>query len=262
MVGKKRTASKKVSRFEYESEVLDEIKGSPKKTQDLSYKINIKFKNQKQKDLYDKILNKDNRVIIIKGSPGTGKTIISLMAALNCLADKTYSLNKILISKLIVPAGRDIGFLKGDLEEKTAPYFTSYWANIKKLVGTGWSTYLKDNKIIEESLINYMRGDTFGEFDASGKPMGWVAILDEAQNTSTNEMKTFVSRLGENSKLIILGDTEQVDIKLNKGEKTGLDDIHNRFKNIDGVVFVEFNDDDIVRDKFLIEIMKRYKDYY
>jgi len=261
MIRKKRTTKpKKVSRFDYEMETLEDI-NSTKNTQELTFKINLKFKNEKQKDLYNKILDKNNRLIIIKGSAGTGKTIISMMAALNCLTDKSYNISKILISKLIVPAGRDIGFLKGDLEEKTAPYFTSYWANVRKLVGSSWANLMKGNKTIEEGLINYMRGDTFGEFDSAGKPMGWIAILDEAQNTNTNEMKTFISRLGENSKLIILGDTDQVDIKVDKGEKTGLDDIYSRFQGIDGVAYVEFTEDDIVRDKFLIEIMKRYKSF-
>jgi phosphate starvation-inducible PhoH-like protein len=72
-------------------------------------------------------------------------------------------------------------------------------------------------------------------------------------------MKTYISRLGENSKLIIMGDTDQIDIKLNKGEKCGLEDAFDRFKDIEGISFVEFDENDIVRDSFLIEIMKRYK---
>ncbi len=261
MPRKPKATPKKSTRQDYENEVLNEMRANPIKSQDLTYTIKSKFKNEKQKDLFDKITNKKSRVIFIKGSAGSGKTFISLMAALTCLKDKEYHIGKILISKVIVPAGRDFGFLKGSLEEKTAPYFTSFWSNITKLIGKGWSDTLKGSKIIEEGVVNFMRGDTFGEYTEKNEAIGYVAIMDEAQNTTVSEMKTFISRMGENSKLIILGDSDQVDIQksLGRNEKNGLDDSFDRFTGIDGIEFIEFNEDDIVRDKFLIEIMKRYK---
>ena len=104
-----------------------------------------------------------------------------------------------------------------------------------------------------------MRGSTFGRYTADGKPVGSFCIFDETQNCTDVEMKTFISRIGEGSKLVILGDIDQIDLKLGKGEKCGLEDAIDRLQNIDGIGFVEFTEDDIVRDPFLIEIMKRYK---
>lgn len=247
-------------RKDYDDEMFNEMKSDVnKKFTETTYTINSKFKNVKQKEFFNVIINKNVRIIFVKGSAGSGKTFCGLMAALHCLKNKEFNINKIILSKIIVPAAKDIGFLKGTLEEKTAVYFESYWSNIVKLIGGAATTMLKDRGIIEESLVNFMRGVTFGSHDPSGRPIGMIAILDEAQNSTIGEMRTFISRLGENTKLIIMGDSDQMDIKLARGEKHGLDDAFERFKDMDGVKFVEFTEDDIVRDKFLIEIMKRYK---
>jgi phosphate starvation-inducible protein PhoH and related proteins len=245
-------------RLEYEMDVLSDMDKSFKAVE-TNFRIVSKFKNAKQKDFYNKILDPNTRIVFVKGSAGTGKTYISMLAALECLKDRTINIDKILISKVIVPSGRDFGFLKGSLAEKTEPYFTSYWSNISKLIGTSWTTRLKAHGVIEEAVVNFMRGDTFGSHDNDGNPVGVVAIMDEAQNTTVAELKTFVSRMGENSKLIVMGDNDQIDIKLNKNDKSGLDDAFDRFKGIKGIEYVEFTEDDIVRDPFLIEIMKRYK---
>jgi phosphate starvation-inducible protein PhoH and related proteins len=255
----KKSKSKRDRHYDYQDDVYNEIMASKSQVQ-RTYRINSKFKNAKQKEFYSKILDKDTRIVFVKGSAGTGKTYVSLMAALECIKEQSVNINKILISKVIVPSGRDIGFLKGSLEEKIAPYFTSYWSNITKLIGQAWSAKLKENQIVEESIVNFMRGDTFGTHDASGNPIGAIAIMDEAQNCTVAEMKTFISRMGEHSKLIVMGDTDQTDIKLGRNEKSGLDDAFERFEGLEGIEFVEFTEDDIVRDPFLINIMKRYKD--
>lgn len=256
-----RTSSKKSKRIEMENDYFDNFSPQINNKLETTFKINSKFKNEKQKNLYNDIIDKNNRVIFVKGVAGSGKTYVSLMAALQCLKDTDYNISKIILSKIIVPAGSDIGFLRGQLDEKVAPYFVSYWANVHKLIGAAWGNKLKAERTIEEVIINYMRGITFGTYDSSGTPIGTISILDEAQNTTVNEMKTFISRLGEGSKLIIMGDSDQVDIKLKRDEKNGLDDAFERFQNIDGIKFHEFNEDDIVRDKFLIEIMKRYRSF-
>src|SRR6266403_293704 len=256
-----RTSSRKTNKMEMEMEMMEDIRiNTNKKSQDLTYNLNTKFKNVKQKELYNAIL--DNRIIFLKGSAGTGKTFVALFAALNCLKTKSFNIKKIILTKPYLQVGNNnnsTGYLKGTLEEKIQPYFTSFYSNLNKLIGGTWTNSLKEAGFIEDKLLNFVRGETFGEHDSNGNPLGCVAILDEGQNTTVSEMKTYISRMGEDTKLIILGDSDQIDIKLGRNEISGLDDAFERFKDIDGIAFIEFNEEDIVRDKFLIEIMKRYK---
>jgi len=227
-----------------------------KTSRKLDFKVKLKFKNEKQKLLYDTIL--DNRITFVSGSPGTGKTLISLMAALDIIKNnKQYG--DIIISKPMIEIGKSMGYLKGNIAEKSYSYFTNYYDNLVKLIGPAQTSFLKENFIVKESVLNFLRGSTFNTLGPDGNPIGSIVILDESQNTTIHEMKTFISRMGEGSKLIILGDPEQIDIKLMKGEKCGLVDAIDRLMGISGIGLVEFNDDDIVRDPFLIEIMKRYK---
>lgn len=223
------------------------------------YKINCKFKNKKQKDLFNTIL--ENRITFVSGAAGTGKTLISLMAGLECLKDKSKNISQIVLTKPIVEitSQRGLGSLPGDITEKTLSYYTHFYDNLAKLIGTYQTKYLKENGFIKETVLNYLRGSTFGQYTSDGKSIGSFCIFDETQNCNVTEMKTFISRMGENSKLVILGDTDQIDIKLNKDEKCGLEDAMNRLDNIPGIGFITFTEDEIVRDPFLIEIMKRYK---
>jgi phosphate starvation-inducible PhoH-like protein len=215
------------------------------------------FKNDKQKDLYDKILK--NRIVFIRGSAGTGKTIISLMAALECLKNTDIHIDKISITKPIVEVSKSLGALPGDEKEKTGVYFSHFYDNLEKLLGKFFVDKMKSENLIEEVILNYVRGSTFGTYDSQGNPIGKVCILDEAQNTTVGEIKTFISRMGENTKLIICGDSDQIDIKLPKGEVTGFDYCFKNLRDIKNVDFVEFTEDDIVREPMLIEIMKRFK---
>jgi phosphate starvation-inducible PhoH-like protein len=200
----------------------------------------------------------ENKITFVSGSPGSGKSLITLMAALDIIKnDKQYG--DIILVKPIVEVSRSIGLLPGTVQDKIYSYFTSFYDNLTKLIGPAQVSYLKDNHIIKDSILNFLRGSTFNSIGPNGKTIGSVVILDEGQNSTIHEMKTFISRMGEGSKLIILGDPEQIDIKLIRGEKCGLVDAIDRLMGISGIGLVEFNDDDIVRDPFLIEIMKRYK---
>lgn len=223
------------------------------------FKINCKFKNKKQKDLYNTIL--DNRITFVRGAAGTGKTLISLMAGLECLKDTKMNIGQIILTKPIVEitSQKGLGALPGDINEKTLAYYTHFYDNLTKLIGTYQTKFLKENFFIKETVLNYLRGSTFGQYTSDGKSIGSFCIFDESQNCTITEMKTFISRMGENSKLVILGDTDQIDLKLGRGEKCGLEDAINRLQGIEGVGFIEFTEDEIVRDPFLIEIMKRYK---
>lgn len=241
---------------------LDEnenIKMEQEKNQKLNFKINCKFKNKKQKDLYKTIL--DNKITFCKGSAGTGKTLISLMAGLDCLKNSDMNISQIILTKPIIEitSNRGLGSLPGDINEKTLAYYTHFYDNLTKLIGSGQTKILKNDGYIKETVLNYLRGSTFGQYTSDGKSIGSFCIFDESQNCTITEMKTFISRMGENSKLVILGDTDQIDIKLAKNEKCGLEDAIERLTDIEGIGYVEFTEDEIVRDPFLIEIMKRYK---
>lgn len=223
------------------------------------FKINCKFKNKKQKDMYDTIMS--NRITFVNGVAGSGKTLIALMAALECVKDKSINISQIVLTKPIVEitTNKGLGALPGDLDSKTLPYFTHFYDNLIKLIGNESTNYLKQTGVIKETVLNYLRGSTFGRYTADGKPLGTFCIFDETQNCTITEMKTFISRMGEESKMVILGDSDQIDLKLQKGERCGLEDAVIRLKGIDKIGFVQFTEDDIVRDPFLIEIMKRYK---
>jgi phosphate starvation-inducible PhoH-like protein len=182
------------------------------------------------------------------------------MAALECIKNKQdFNIEKIIITKPIVEASKSIGFLPGTIEEKISPYMYSFRANFKKIIGEEQANNLLSSSLVKEVPLNYIRGNTIGDIDSTEKPVGHFAIIDEAQNATIKDVKLFISRLGEGSKMIIMGDDDQTDLKLDKGEKTGLEDAYDRFQGLKGVGFFEFNEDDIVRDPFLTQIMKRYK---
>jgi phosphate starvation-inducible PhoH-like protein len=257
---RKKATNTKSNRDENENTPFEKGNSKNKTPLVINYSLKMKCKNQKQKQLIDFIL--ENRIVFVRGAAGTGKTIVSLFAALECLRDKKHNIGKIILSKPYIQSASNqanTGFLKGTLEDKILPHFSSFYSNLNKIIGAPTVNFLKVNCVIEDQLINFLRGETFGDYDSEGNPIGNIAILDEAQNTTQGEMMTFISRLGEFSKLIILGCSDQIDIKLARGEKNGLDDAFERFQDIPGIAFIEFTEDEIVRDKFLIEIMKRYK---
>ena len=225
----------------------------------LKFKINCKFKNKKQKEMYDTILN--NRITFVSGPAGTGKTLVSLMAGLECVKNPDINISQIVMVKPIVEitSQKGLGALPGGLEDKTFLYFTSFYDNLTKIIGNETTKYLKDNGVIKDTVLNYQRGSTFGKYTAEGKPIGSFCIFDETQNCTETEMKTFISRMGEETKLVIMGDIDQTDLKLGYNEISGLEDGLKRLKDIQGIGFIEFTEDDIVRDPFLIEIMKRYR---
>lgn len=239
-------------------------KEKPKETGygEFRFKVNCKFKNKKQKELFNSIM--DNRITFVRGPAGTGKTILALYAALETIKNPVFGINQIILTKPIVEitSNKGLGALPGDLDEKTNVYFSHFYDNLTKLIGNDAIRFLKDAGFIKEIVLNYIRGITLGRYDVNGDPIGAICILDEAQNTTVAEMKTFISRMGEGTKLVIMGDSEQIDLRLYDNEKCGLDDAIDRLYGIDMINLIEFNEDEIVRDPFLIEIMKRYKGGY
>lgn len=237
---------------------IEDIKASEmRELLKLNYKIRCKFKNKKQKELAKCI--KENRITFVSGSPGSGKTFIALKTGLELLKSADFNIGEIcLTTPIIEVSSKSIGALPGDLNDKIVNYFDHFYENMNKIVGNQTTKFLRGSGLVNDKIVNFMRGTTFGKTDIDGKPIGVYCIFDEAQNTTIGEMKTFISRLAEESKLIICGDPEQCDIKLKSNEENGLSDAIKRFKDMKGVGVVTFNEDDIVRDPFLIEIMKKY----
>lgn len=240
------------------NEVEDLKSAEMRDLMNLNFPINCKFKNKKQRHLADTI--KENRITFVTGSPGSGKTFIALKTGLELLKNENYKIGDMMLTTPIIEVSpKSLGALPGDLSDKILNYFDHFYDNLNKIVGKKPTQFLRLSGIVNDKVVNFMRGTTFGKYDEFNNAIGTYALLDEAQNLTAKEMKTFISRLGENSKMVICGDPEQCDIKLNRGEKNGLVDAIERFKDMDGIGIVEFTEDDIVRDKFLVEIMKRYK---
>jgi len=207
------------------------------------------YKNTAQKRFYETISKKDITFCI--GPAGCGKTFLSVHKALRELGDKHSSVDGIVIVKpLVEAAGEKIGFLPGDVEEKTAPFMMSFYYNMEQIIGKQRLNILKENSVIQVIPMAYMRGITL-----SNK----FVILDEAQNATPEQIKMFVTRLGEGSKYIITGDLAQSDIKHGK---SGLEDAVKRFAGVHGVGLASFKEKDIVRHSLVRRLLKRYHDSF
>ncbi len=217
--------------------------------QKINFLPGTEMKTENQKKLIRKI--HENQIIFVAGPAGVGKTFVAIKAALECLRLNDSPQSKMLITKPLVEGGdQNMGFLPGDIKEKIEPWMSSYESNIKKLVGEGTTQSLFNAGVIKSLAFPLIRGNTFDNA---------IAILDEGQNTTVGGMKLFLSRIGETSKIIVLGDIDQTDLKLKKDEKNGLEDAFERFKGVPGVSYMEFTEDDIVRSTILVELMKRYR---
>ena len=207
----------------------------------------MEFKNPAQKRFYNTITKKD--VTFCIGPAGCGKTFLSVHRALRELGDKESKVDGIVIVKPLVEAdGEKIGFLPGDLDEKTAPWMMSFYYNMEQIIGKQRLRMLKEGGIVEVMPLAFMRGITL-----SNK----FVILDEAQNATPEQIKMFVTRIGQDSKYIITGDLEQSDLK---NRQSGLEDAIKRFAGVTGVGLAQFKEKDIVRHPMVKRLLKRYHD--
>ena len=208
------------------------------------YRDKIKVKNDKQDEYYQKNLKND--IVFAIGPAGTGKTFLAVAMALDAL--KRNEVARIILTRPAVEAGESLGFLPGDLNEKIDPYLRPLTDALQFMLSPEKLKSLKERNIIEINPLAYMRGRTLSNA---------FIILDEAQNTTTSQMKMFLTRLGNNSKAIITGDITQIDLP--KKNISGLIEADKILKNIDGIDFVYFTNKEVVRHKLVAEIIKAYE---
>jgi phosphate starvation-inducible PhoH-like protein len=205
-----------------------------------------KFLTENQKEYYDKLIS--NQITICSGPAGVGKSFIAMKAAVDLLLDPNNGYEKIIIVRPAVEAEEKLGSLPGNLEEKLDPYiFPSYYL-LNKIIGKDAREKLKDSEIIEVFALAYMRGMNI---DNS------ILIFEEAQNSTPNQMKLLLTRIGFSSKFFISGDLEQTDRYKDK-KQSGLYDAITRFNFINDIATFEFNDKDVVRNPLISKILKKY----
>lgn len=206
----------------------------------------IKPKTMGQLELFSK--TKTNEIVFAIGPAGTGKTYLAVAIALAAL--KAKKINRIVLSRPAVEAGESLGFLPGDLSEKVNPYLKPLFDALEDMVPMDkLKTYFERN-IIEIIPLAYMRGRTLNNA---------FLILDEAQNATAMQMKMFLTRLGINSKCIITGDITQIDLP--SKQTSGLVQIQNILKNVDGVAFVYLEKKDVVRHRLVKDIINAYEEF-
>lgn len=190
---------------------------------------------------------KTNDLIFAIGPAGTGKTFLAVLFALQAL--KKGDVKKIIITRPAVEAGESLGFLPGDLKEKIDPYLMPIYDSLDLILGKELKDRYIEKGIIEVMPLAYMRGRTLDEA---------FVILDEAQNTTDKQMLMFLTRLGFNSKMIVNGDITQIDLNIAKN-KSGLVTAINKLKGINKISFIEFNNNDVVRNPLVQCIIEKFQ---
>ena len=216
----------------YEKTLIKDAKGNP-----------IRVKNTGQKTYVEAI--KRNDVVFGVGPAGTGKTFLAVCLAVSAL--KNGEVEKIILTRPAVEAGESLGFLPGDLQEKVNPYLRPIYDALYTILGMEHTNRLMDRGVIEIAPLAYMRGRSLEEC---------FVILDEAQNTTKSQMKMFLTRLGNRSKMVINGDQSQIDLP--RGVDSGLIHAMSILKEIDKIKFVEFSVSDVVRHPVVADIIKAY----
>lgn len=204
----------------------------------------IKVKTVNQQRLVESV--KGNDLVFALGPAGTGKTYISVAMAVRALKNK--QVKKIIITRPAVEAGENLGFLPGDLKEKIDPYLRPIYDALHDMIPFEKLGYYMEREIIEIAPLAYMRGRTLNNA---------FILLDEAQNTTPMQMKMFLTRMGPNSKMIVTGDTSQIDLPNN--QRSGLKEAVRILNQTEGIGFVELNERDVVRHRLVRDIILAYE---
>lgn len=187
-----------------------------------------------------------NTVTFGMGPAGTGKTYLAVAMAVT--AFRAHEVNRIILTRPAVEAGEKLGFLPGDLQHKVDPYLRPLYDSLFDMLGIETYNKYVERGNIEVAPLAYMRGRTLDDS---------FIILDEAQNTTPEQMKMFLTRLGFGSKMVITGDITQIDLP--KGQRSGLKDAVRILKNIKDISQVYFNEQDVIRHKLVQDIIKAYE---
>jgi len=206
----------------------------------------IRPKTVGQKRYVEKM--RKSTIVFSIGPAGTGKTYLALAYAVQCLLDKRT--NRLILTRPAVEAGEKLGFLPGDLYQKVNPYLRPLYDALYEMLGAEQFHRMMDQGIIEVAPLAFMRGRTLNDS---------FIILDEAQNTSPEQMKMFLTRLGFGSRAVITGDVTQVDLP--KETMSGLKVVRDILQKIEGVSFVNLDASDVVRHKIVQQIVEAYKEY-
>ena len=234
-----------------DEDILDIVKGNTPK-QDASkdvviYNMSgkpIKARSENQQRLIDTF--KENDMVFAVGPAGSGKTYLSIALAVKALKDKTAK--RIILSRPAVEAGEKLGFLPGDMREKIDPYLQPLYDALQDMLPAVKLQELMDKDIIQIAPLAFMRGRTLNDA---------IVILDEAQNTTTAQIRMFLTRMGWNTKMIITGDLTQIDLP--RQTLSGLKDAIRILEGIEGIGVVNLNQKDIVRHKLVTRIVEAYE---
>ena len=236
-----------------DEDILDIIKGNPMKGDGsddaLLYNISgrpIRSRSANQQQIVDAF--NENDMVFAVGPAGTGKTYLGIALAVKALKEKTAK--RIILSRPAVEAGEKLGFLPGDMKEKIDPYLQPLYDALEDMIPAVKLQDMMEKKIIQIAPLAFMRGRTLSDA---------VVILDEAQNTTSAQIKMFLTRMGWNTKMIITGDMTQVDLP--HSVKSGLALAMEVLKNTEGISIIQLNDKDIVRHKLVTRIVNAFDKY-
>ncbi|MCL5048785.1 MAG: PhoH family protein [Firmicutes bacterium] len=205
----------------------------------------VRPKTQGQKNYVDAI--KSNTVTFGIGPAGTGKSYLAVALAIKALQDKQVT--RIVLTRPAVEAGERLGFLPGDLMAKVDPYLRPLYDALYEMLDPDGAQKLIDRGIVEVAPLAFMRGRTLNSS---------FIILDEAQNTTPEQMKMFLTRIGFNSKAVVTGDVTQIDVVNNRSGLLGLEDI---LQGVNGITFVKMNNKDVVRAQIVRDIVSAYEQF-
>ena len=234
-----------------EETILSIVKGiSPNKAEvdssAICYSVTgkpIKARSENQRRLVEAYM--ENDMLFATGPAGSGKTYISIALAVRALKNK--EIRKIILSRPAVEAGEKLGFLPGDMKEKIDPYLQPLYDALQDMIPALKLTEYMEQNVIQIAPLAFMRGRTLNDA---------VVILDEAQNTTTQQIKMFLTRMGQNTKMIITGDLTQIDLP--RSIRSGLKEALVVLKDVKGISFVEMNEQDIVRHRLVTRIVNAY----